>query len=84
MQRKVELIVDGSLIKKRQDLGEEGIWKAVQINQSEADPLSSRGEQTVCGFVVCRGQADLFQVVLALSPASRFAGLLHSGKQQGD
>ncbi len=41
-------------------------------------------EHVVDIVVVVQRQAELLQIVLALGPAARFAGLLDSGQQQGD
>ncbi len=35
-------------------------------------------------MVIVNRQADLLEIVLALRPAGRFAGLLDSGQQQGN
>ena len=34
-------------------------------------------------MVILEGQSNLFEVILAAGAACRFAGLLHSGQQQG-
>jgi hypothetical protein len=44
----------------------------------------SRGKHAKHVVVVMQSQSELFEVVTALSSASRFASLLHGRKQQGD
>ena len=46
--------------------------------------LSSRWQPTLCVVKVVNRQTDLFQMVAALYPPSRFTGRLHRGQEQCD
>ena len=83
--REVEVLVHVSFFEERQQVQQPAdVVSFLFVLDGAGCVDRAGGEHLVRHFVVLQRQADLHEVVLALHPAGRFAGLLHRREQQGD
>src|SRR5690606_18422534 len=84
MPHEIHRVVKGGLVDEGQKIGVP-CPAAIKIGGSSGHDVEvPERESPVCALIVVERKSNLLEIVFALSPAGRLAGLLHRRKEQGD